>query len=1016
MRPLSITMRAFGPFAIQESVDFTRFGENAFFLIHGQTGAGKTTILDAICFALYGKPSVSSRDERFFRSHLAAPDTTCEVEFLFQVGPKRYHIRRQPWQTVEKKGCSRELSHKVEFCEVCGDGILAGERLTKIGEVETRVTEILGFSADQFRQVVLLPQGEFRRLLLATSTDKEKILEKLFGTGRFRQIEEILKRRSAALHVELERLSSGMKGILENLGLADVDALRETITRVTGDKKERELLLAAALTRQEEAGKRLLVAQELWGRFEEQGQAHTALAACTARQGEVEAGRAKAALATRALNLHDLEEEITRTAAALVERQRELTALTGEIGEMERSRLPLEARVQELKKEQDGIDRLTAERALLEEKAKAVVRLTGLEQALSRSEAQLKQLRQQDEAHAQAIAQGETRLGALGVRIEKCAAEAGEKKGVEERIATLEGVLAQTVQLEKELKERGVLAARVVKGSAVVATRGEEQAMCQAGFDRLYEAFINGQAAVLATRHLSPGAPCPVCGSPDHPAPARAAGELPSEEQLKQARSSLEESGKALVTARDLLAELQGKLAVLEAGTAALENLLKERGGQSGEELSAELALLRERLEYLVRAGAELAACQQDRELLSESLRTNREERENLQGRLTGAAAEQSAGAALVARTREEIGEGYRKEHEISERLAVIDRQIQAIRSGLAAAEESLHTLISRTSVAGGKKGQMEAGITSLTTECAAARERFARRLQEEGFDSEAAYQSACLSRDEIAGLLKMVEECTAQLTAARERAARADEACREKERPDLEALSGHKDAVYLQVGALQKEIGGMQQELESLTQALEGLGERETRRMALEKQYSVTGALAAAVAGNNPKRMTLQRYVLAALFEEVALAASQRLMRMSRGRYHLNRSEGLIDGKRSGGLDLEVTDNYTGERRPAFTLSGGESFLASLALALGLSDVVLAQSGGRYLDAIFIDEGFGTLDPDTLDLAMNTLIDLHRSGRIIGIISHVGELRERITNRIEVVQGRDGSFIRMVS
>ena len=260
-----------------------------------------------------------------------------------------------------------------------------------------------------------------------------------------------------------------------------------------------------------------------------------------------------------------------------------------------------------------------------------------------------------------------------------------------------------------------------------------------------------------------------------------------------------------------------------------------------------------------------------------------------------------------------------------------------------------------------------------------------------------------------------MVEECTARLSAARERAVRADEACREKERPDLEALSGHKEAVDLQVGTLQKEIGGMQQELESLTQALEGLGERDTRRMALEKQYGVTGSLAAAVAGNNPKRMTLQRYVLAALFEEVALAASQRLMRMSRGRYHLNRSEGLIDGKRSGGLDLEVTDNYTGERRPAFTLSGGESFLASLALALGLSDVVLAQSGGRYLDAIFIDEGFGTLDPDTLDLAMNTLIDLHRSGRIIGIISHVGELKERITNRIEVVQGRDGSFIRMM-
>jgi exonuclease SbcC len=189
-------------------------------------------------------------------------------------------------------------------------------------------------------------------------------------------------------------------------------------------------------------------------------------------------------------------------------------------------------------------------------------------------------------------------------------------------------------------------------------------------------------------------------------------------------------------------------------------------------------------------------------------------------------------------------------------------------------------------------------------------------------------------------------------------------------------------------------------------------IGEKADRKELLEQDYAVAGKLADLVGGQNPKRMTLQRYVLAALFEEVALAASQRLSRMSRGRYHLVRSEAPRDGKSTSGLDLDVTDDHTGEKRPAFTLSGGESFLASLSLALGLSDVVMAQCGGRYLDCIFIDEGFGSLDGETLDYALNTLIELHRSGRVIGIISHVAELRERITSQIEVVPSKEGSTV----
>ena len=197
-----------------------------------------------------------------------------------------------------------------------------------------------------------------------------------------------------------------------------------------------------------------------------------------------------------------------------------------------------------------------------------------------------------------------------------------------------------------------------------------------------------------------------------------------------------------------------------------------------------------------------------------------------------------------------------------------------------------------------------------------------------------------------------------------------------------------------------------------TLEGARKNIGVKGTAIVRLEEDFAVVGRLADVAGGQNPQRMTLQRYVLAALFEDVAIAASRRLSKLSRGRYHLLRAEIPRDGKSTGGLDLDVIDDYCGERRPAFTLSGGESFLASLALALGLSDVVLAQSGGRYLDCIFIDEGFGTLDGETLDFALNTLIELHQSGRVIGIISHVAELKERIPSRIEIVAQKEGSTI----
>jgi exonuclease SbcC len=349
---------------------------------------------------------------------------------------------------------------------------------------------------------------------------------------------------------------------------------------------------------------------------------------------------------------------------------------------------------------------------------------------------------------------------------------------------------------------------------------------------------------------------------------------------------------------------------------------------------------------------------------------------------------------------------------ELAARIAASEEFVARVHSEAQQADE----LFARTSAAqqknSGELAQAEEEVQRRALALRALQEELAARLSLEGFADLAACRAARLEPAVLSRRKEELERFRRDLAAATLRRERADALCAGRLRPELETLQRSKEAIDHEVGALQQEIGTLSGEAATLEGARKNIGVKGTAIVRGEEDFAVVGRLADLAGGQNPQRMTLQRYVLAALFEEVAIAASRRLSKMSRGRYHLLRAEVPRDGKSTGGLDLDVIDDYCGERRPAFTLSGGESFLASLSLALGLSDVVLAQSGGRYLDCIFIDEGFGTLDGETLDFALNTLIELHQAGRVIGIISHVAELKERIPCRIEIVAQKEGSSI----
>lgn len=1009
MRPLKLTLQSFGPFAGEQTVDFTRYGDNAFLLIHGPTGSGKTTILDGICYALYGDASGENREDRYLRSQQAAQTSLCEVSFLFQVGPRRFYIKRIPPQSVEQKGALREIKHRVELCQVDDEGAVIGERLSKVGDVQKQVEEVLGFTSEQFRQVVVLPQGEFRKLLFAKSDEKEHILEKLFGTGRFKLVEHSLKARRASISGELKELKAAVEGILSSHRVTSTSELEERIVTLADRRHaqvaERELQLKHQL----QLDKQLQDAQALNQRFIELDQARATHGPLSADKKDKEQLAQQLELATRALHLVDLELVISKATKGLSERKRELSSLVQTIATLSERQQSDRQQVHQSRSTADQIPAMTAEKTRLEHQLLKLQELELGKTKLARAEQDELAARTSFEKRISTLAATEERVASCTTQIESLFPSNGTIVQLQAEAGQLAIVQASRNQLETDLASLDHLAKELQSVTQTVATEENRLAEVQIQHQDLLLRFTVAQAAVLA-RKLADRTPCPVCGSLDHPCPAEAVDDVPTDRELEAARKLVTTVTATLQAAMTKQADVQARHSGIAAGIAKLQTQLGEHALQSLAVLSEHKELILQQLAQAQTDATKLEQARQERTRLQAILVQDKHQLSLAEAALTVTTAGLEGQRAVIDSLAHDAGTGSvatvtQLINELTERCNSAQGSLQKAEAALAATDEQLAAAL-------GQQGEKQTLIIRLEAETADQKEAFGIRLQSEGFSSEHAWQEALMPRHEIAVKNSEIEQFSRSLAAAQERLARAEGATAGYDRPDLATLTTNKLQADERLGALQKEVGGLEAEHAGLQAALASVDDTLRRISQLEQTFAVTGRLADLTGGQNPKKMTLQRYVLAALFEEVAIAASQRLARMSRGRYHLVRSEIPKDLKSASGLDLDVTDDHTGEKRPAFTLSGGESFLASLSLALGLSDVVMAQSGGRYLDCIFIDEGFGSLDSETLDFALNTLIDLHRSGRVIGIISHVAELKERILSRIEVVSSKDGSRI----
>jgi DNA repair protein SbcC/Rad50 len=983
MRLHRLDVEAFGPFAGHEHVDFDTLADSGLFLVCGPTGAGKTSVLDTVCFALFGQvPGDRDKAKRLHSDH-ARPGDGPRVVLEVTVRGRRLRITRSPeWRRPKKRGTGEVREHAKALVEERVDGEWR-LRTSRIDEAADLVGSLLGLTMTQFCQVALLPQGQFETFLRCGAQERHTLLERLFGTHRFRAVEEWLadhRRELASRSGEHhERVAGLLERVAEAAGRDRPDDLDPgTVLDWTAEARTQAVTgLTAATQARAEADQRAKDARaaldEARDRAELQARHRDALSRDADLRALADNTRQMTSQVDSARRAAGVEPLLEMHAAA-VRRADDAYAALGTA----RAAVPADADTRH-----DDADAVAAAVRREYERCARLEDLLPVQRQVARVEDELRRVDQ----HLQTIDADRGRLDAQTRDAEQtredtrrlhaeATAAALQVDPLRERVTRAEQVARAAGQVPALRRQRDALA-EARSEAADTAQRARE-----AWLD-LRQARLDGIAAELA-RGLAADRPCPVCGSAEHPAPARDDAEAVSPEAERDAERGWRRAEQHRQESAERLAECDRELAALlgtadGADPAASEERLHEA--------REELARVEESAARADALGAELERVESAAE---ETLRrAQRLEADHVQ---------------------------------LTERRARLSEQRDDLRRQMQASVGSSGTLDAQLEQARGLAGRWEAVLEALREHTAAARaldaasDRLDAAVTDAGFADAASARAAVMSRSDLGNteaLLRRRSDQAAQVRAVLDDPRVADAAARPA--VHLAPLTAEvEEAERLRDGAVAHEraLTERSQRLDALHEAL---GAAVAAWRPVRSALTVAERMAALCAGtstDNQHRMRLSAYVLGARLEQVVAAANERLLRMSSGRYALRHSVARGVGDRRGGLGLQVHDGWTGDLRDPATLSGGETFFTSLALALGLADVVTHEAGGTEIGTLFVDEGFGSLDPDTLDEVMDVLDQLRSGGRAVGLVSHVGDLRARVPAQVHVRKTRAGSTL----
>lgn len=1025
MKPISLTIEAFGPYRDSVTLDFNELQNHSMFLISGPTGAGKTSILDAMVYALYGEPSGEVRKTDAIRSDFAEPQHMTRVDFSFAIGEAQYRVERLPKQLVAKKRGTgmREQNASATVYEM-KDGewkVIA----TSAAAIRDTIQRIIGFRKDQFLQVVLLPQGEFRKLLVASTSEREELLHTLFRTELYRRLQDALKSAYDEAKLGIEENITKQSALLQSI-LHDEEIPVLTIEHVRELLKDREPHRETLVVERDKA---VAVVDQF-----------NALRNEWALYNQVQQSLIKAT------NKLDLVKEREKERSSLNEKVQFLTGLTPsyelykQLGDKQAVLKTLKTALSDAKKSVEVAtqheSKCTEDYEVLASHAETIqAKRTALAQLRQQSEkfdelALLNQelttlkskLETQDREKSEAKLQAQHKLVAdLEAKLVEVRKQFQANSKALESIPHIQEQLSQLQRYSELLSEKQKAQNDIDAKEESLATLDESVKNSTVQLERLEHLMAEGRAFELV--HLVvDNEPCPVCGSIEHPQLASKPELYPTKEEVEEAHavrdgalqkraSEIGQKETLSIRLHELAEQVKDQVSKLKLHIA---DFSEDTFDSTQQDLSSQmnrLTALRKDTEQLTKI-----ITKNEHDLIEGKDKLGKLEigHNELLNNLHDVAIQISSVQAKVDGLSKilpttDLDAWHKQIESLETEINTYDEQLKVCKSSLDAAKEQLNA----------KRGRLEilsAQVQEETKNLDGFYQEYIKSLQsisvsEDDFiDALGDYKTLDAFRIELHALDEAFSTAQAVYDAALKHAQSVIEPSNTVSDEVYDTAVEKRDNLVGSLAAWDKETKHIETTLASLEELEKAMGEAREEITFLSRLNDLANG-----GEQGFKNVTFERYVLGAILDEVVYAANLRLQKMSRSRYSLERSDYTGGGRGKQGLDLAVMDAFTGQSRPANTLSGGETFLASMALALGLADVIQSYAGGIHMDTMFIDEGFGTLDPDTLELAMETLVQLQSSGRLIGMISHVPELKTRIPAHLEVTRGDDGSTAKFV-
>lgn len=1036
MRPIKLTISSFGPYASKQVIDFEELKGRNIFVISGKTGAGKTTIFDAISYALYGEASGESRETDSLRSHFADDNTETYVELEFELRGEKYTVNRVPKQKKKK-------ARGEGYTEKSADATLTlpdGKVITKVKNVTDKIIEILGITREQFKQIVMLAQGEFKKLLLADSVEREGIFRKIFNTYDFEKIQAELKDKAANLSKNRTKSKHEMEINLKNIkGEHDIvideyvdfplviEKLKDLLERdnniyKTLNEEGKEVDNNLQVKNQEKAiietNNNLLKEKEIITK---------ALEELLSKEDEYK-NKAKAIIdGKNAKEVKYIEDKLIETTKKLTKREEDYNLSLKNIDSLKLEQEEANKLLQIEESKECDREKLSVEINNLNKLEEKIIELDSLnnkvmhlKQSAENSKLQiinnkketeeLKKSKEEKELQLKDIATLETKKVELESDIKAKNKTLDEVRELFKVIRSFQNTYIEHNNKAKEYKEFEV-----------------EYKKVKENYEKMDDLYKKEQAGILASK-LQENEPCPVCGSTNHPNKATIKENLkiPTKEELKVAKENLDKLEKENLEKINNLTTLNSnKTTYLEqvnnhlSMLSATLNIDKTFNSETakvvknlGTELKSVIDKLKDELLKVIDKISLKEKIEKELNLITTTINEREQSLIKLEECEKNYTTELTQNITKIDEYKKEIPENITDLKTLNNLIEVKTKELNISKEKLAKLRLENENLAKKLEGENSTSKEINKSIEELKLEIANNKANFNEAIKEQGFDNIQTYEDAKLQISMVESLEKEVENYNSELKLTKAK--------------QEDIINKTKDIVFMDITTIDEEIRSIQnnkKELESKLRELHAIivGNKTILKNVenlniefkeIEEEYKVVGELADLANGKKAPYISFERYILASYFEDIIEAANIRLEKMTGDRFSLIRKTSKSKGAGQKGLELEIYDNYTDSSRDVSSLSGGESFKASLSLALGLSDIVQSNAGGVSLDTMFVDEGFGTLDPQSLDNAIDSLLELQRGGRLVGIISHVEELKDRIDAKLEVTSTSKGSKV----